>query len=112
MQKFTRKSTQSKKVMRVMGKTSNTQMMFYTGNSADNSLEDTEDTHQEDREEDSLNNKDFKVTKVILINNRVILINNKVTRGIHKDNVETSEVKATSEALTDLVTHWIHAIMS
>ncbi len=111
MQKFTRKSTQFTKVMRVMETPSNTQMMFYTGNSADNSLEDTEDTHQEDREEDSLNNKDLKVSREIKVT-KVILISNKVTKGIHKDNVETSEVKATSEASTDLVTHWILAIMS
>ncbi len=113
MQKFTRKSTQFTKVMRVMGKTSNTQIMFYTGNSADNSLEDTEDTHLEDREEDFPSSKvikDFKVSREIKVT-KVILTTNKVTRGTHKDNVETLEVKATSETTSDLGTHWILVIM-
>ena len=102
------------KVMRVMGNPSNTQMMFFMVNNKGNSLEDTEDTHQEDREEDSLSNKDFKFTKVTRVNNRVIQTNskviNKVTRGTRRDNVGTLEVKATLEEILDLVTRWILVI--
>ena len=113
MQKFTNKNTKFMKGMRVMG-TSNTQMMFYTGNSAETNLEVTEDTHQEDREEDSLSNKDIKLIKVTRVNNRVIQTNNKVinkvTRGTRRDNVGILEVKATSEEILDLVTRWILVI--
>ncbi len=100
-----------------MGTPSNTQMMFFMVNNEDNSLEDTEDTHLEDREEDFLSNKvikDIKVSREIKVT-RVILTTNKVTRGIHKgeiNNVEISEVKETLEASTNLVTRWIHVTMS
>ncbi len=121
MQKFTRRSTQFTKVMRVMGNPSNTQMMFFMENNEGNSLEDTEDIRLEDREKDfnkiilsSKVIKDIKVSKVIKVT-KVIQTNNKVTRGIHKEeinNVEISEVKETLEASTNLVTRWIHATVS
>ena len=85
-----------------------------------NGLEDTEVTRQEDREGDfnriNLNNN--KVIKVIRVikDIKVIQTISKVTRGIHKEeinNMEISEVSQTLEAdITDLVTRWILVIMS
>jgi len=118
MWKFTRRSTQYTKVMRVMGIPSNKEKMFYLENDVGNDLEDTEVTHLEDKDKEEdcsrtiLSNKVIKVIKVI----KLIQVINKVTRGIHKDginNVEISEVSQTlEEAITNLVTRWILVIMS
>jgi hypothetical protein len=113
--KFIKRSTQFTKVMRVMMKPRNTQMMFFMENNEGNGLEDTEVIHQGDREGDSnriiLSNK---VTKVIKETKGIQTIN-KVTRETHKEetnNGEIFEVSQILEATTDLVTRWIPVIIS
>ena len=99
-------------------KPSNTQMMFFMEKNEGNGLEDTEVIHQEDREGDSnriiLSDKVTKAIKVIK-EIKVIQTINKVTREIHKEeinNVEIFEVSQILEATTDLVTRWIPVIIS
>ena len=104
-----------------------TQMKFFMENNEDNVLEDNKEViHHEDREEDFLSSKvikdikvsrEIKVTKVIKVIKDIKAIQtiNKVTRGTHKEginNVEIFEVNQILEATTNLVTRWIHVIMS